>query len=126
MNKIRTHQLSRVSARSRIVDSIFPLKNDTAKGRLPESSTADGFTVRMPDTANPIAEKLNLPVLSFHSSRKSLILSANWIFTSLRSVLMRLSASSCERRCETTMLSFAFVISFKCTYHDYFMARLLV
>ena len=121
-----TRQARSVSARSLSVDSIFPLKNDAAKGRLPESSTPDGFTVSVPETENPIAEKLNLPVLPFHSSCRSLILSANWVFTSPRSVLTRLSASSCVRRCETAMLSFAIVASCECTdYHESLVARLL-
>lgn len=109
---ITTRQARSVSARSLSVDSIFPLKNDAAKGRLPESSTFDRFTVSIPETENPIAEKLNFPVFPFHSSRKSLILSANWVFTSPRSVLTRLRASSCERRCETAMLSFAIFFIF--------------
>ncbi len=118
-----TRQARSVSARSLSVNSIFPLKNDAAKGRLPESSTPDGFTVSVPETENPIAEKLNLPVLPFHSSCRSLILSANWVFTSPRSVLTRLSASSCVRRCETAMLSFAIVASCECTdYHESLVA----
>jgi len=118
-----TRQARSVSARSLSVDSIFPLKNNAAKGRLPESSTSDDFTVRVPETENPIAEKLNLPVLPSHSSRRSVILSANCFFTSPRSALMRLSASSCERRCETAMLSFAILASCECTgYHESLVA----
>ena len=115
MNRTRTRQASKASARSRILDSIFPLKNDAAKGRLPESSTPDGFTVSVPETENPIAEKLNVPLLPSHSSRRSVILSANCFFTSPRSVLTRVTASSCARRCETAMLSFAISAScFEC------------
>ena len=123
MNRARIRQASRVSARSRIVDSIFPLKNDAAKGRLPESSTSDDFTVRVPETENPIAEKLNLPLLPSHSSGRSVILSANCFFTSPRSVLTRVTASSCARRCETAMLSFAILASCECAgYHESLVA----
>ena len=43
-------QANSFSARSVIADWIFRLKSMAAKGRLPEISTCDAFTVSVPDT----------------------------------------------------------------------------
>jgi hypothetical protein len=56
-----------------MVASIRPLKGSTGQGSFPMTSTWDGFTVIVPDTANPIAIPSNPYLSLFQLSRRLLI-----------------------------------------------------
>ena len=47
-----------------------------------KSFTSEGFTLIIPDTENPMNEKLKVPVYSFHSSWRLRILSPKSFFIS--------------------------------------------
>jgi len=70
MSSLPTHFLKSISAFSRIVDSMMPLKGVASKGISPFINTSDSPKTKLPLTLKPEILNLNVPVLPDQDSSK--------------------------------------------------------
>ena len=93
---------------------IFPLNGSAASGKLAFKFTLCVSTVMVPEIPTPITEKLKLPVLSFQSSCRLLIVLPWFDFTVSSSPLILLSALSCSNGCGIVRFSFGMLLFLSC------------
>jgi hypothetical protein len=108
--KLYMDQANSCFAFSVIIDVIFPLNRETAKGTCESISTLVSFTWIVPEQSNPFAVKLNLPLSPVQFSCTLEIYCFCSSFRLPSSFLMRVSASSLGSWWGMSMFKLAIIV----------------